>query len=378
MITSETVEHRETASSILIVDDNEMNRDLLSRRLLKQGHRVTAANDGKQAISMIGTGNFDMVLLDIMMPGVNGYQVLEYLKSNETLRHIPVIMISALDEMDSIIKCIEMGADDYLTKPFNPVLLRARVNACLEKKQWHDQEQRYREELLYYNSNLEEQVNKQVEQIAAAQLATIFAMSKLAESKDSETGGHLERLREYCKSIATYLSKQPAYRNTVNGEFVESIYAASPLHDIGKVGIPDRILMKPEKLDKDEWEIMKRHPIIGADTLRAVHQQYPDNTIIKVGIEIAECHHERWDGTGYPFQLKGEQIPIAARILALADVYDALASERRYKKSFTHNECRQFIIDGKNSHFDPKIVDAFLAVEEDFIAISERFKDEDS
>lgn len=360
---------------ILVVDDNDMNRDLLSRRLQQQDCLVSNAANGEEALQQIHEQNFDIILLDIMMPGINGFQVLEKLKASPELRHIPVIMISALDEMDSIVKCIEMGADDYLPKPFNPVLLKARVGASLEKKRLYDQEQVYRQQLEDYNLHLEERVQEQVEQISSAQLATIFAMSKLAESKDPDTGAHLERMREYCKAIALYLSKQPGHASVVDSSFVSSIYAASPLHDIGKVGIPDNILLKPGKLTEEEWEIMKQHPVIGANTLRAVHGQYPDNALIRTGIEIAECHHEKWDGSGYPYGLRENAIPLSARILALADVYDALTSERCYKDAFDHETCRQTIIESKNRHFDPVIVDAFLEIEDDFKKIRKEFRD---
>lgn len=361
---------------ILVVDDNEMNRDLLCRRLEQQHLRSMTADDGQQALDMLKQHDFDMILLDIMMPGINGYQVLDTIKADKNLRHIPVIMISALDEMDSIIRCIEAGADDYLPKPFNPTLLKARVNAGLDKKRWHDQEIALRRELEYQNQHLEERVSAQVKQIAAAELATIFALSKLSESKDPETGAHLERMREYCKVLAQQLSQQARFQSVINSEFITSIYAASPLHDIGKVGIPDHILMKPGKLDSEEWEIMKLHPVIGADTLRAVLNQFPNNPILQTGVEIAECHHERWDGSGYPHQLQGEDIPISARILALADVYDALTSQRCYKEAYSHARCRQLILEGKGSHFDPLIVEAYLEVENEFIRIRAEFQDE--
>jgi len=297
------------------------------------------------------------------------------MKGQKHLRHIPVIMISALDEMDSIIKCIELGADDYLTKPFNPVLLKARLNAGPNKKRWHDQEAVFRKELQYYNMNLEERVNKQVEQNAAAQLATIFAMSKLSESKDPDTGAHLERMREYCKILAQQLSRHPRLQNIVDSEFITRIYAASTPHDIGKLGIPDNILMKPGKLTSDEWDIMKQHHVIGNNKLREVLQQYPRNPILKAGVDIAEGHHERWDGNGYPHKLKGEDMPISARILALADVYDALTSQRCYKEAFDHEECQPLIIESKGSHFDPLIVDAYMEIEDEFIRIRAAFKD---
>jgi len=357
---------------ILVVDDNEANRDVLSRRLERQGHLIECACDGVEAISMTKSTEFDLILLDIMMPNLNGYEVLEAIKTNVQLRHIPIIMISALEEMDSIIKCVELGADDYLTKPFNRVLLKARVSSCLEKKRLHDIAEQRRQLLERQNVQLESRVGDQVRQILSTQLATILAMSKLAESKDPETGGHLDRMREYCRVVANWLATTEKHSWQVDERFVDNIYAASPLHDIGKVGIPDDILLKPGKLDSAEWEIMKTHCKIGANTLKAVDEKHPGNNFLKLGIEIAEAHHEKWDGTGYPFGLKGEQIPLSARIVALADVYDALTSKRCYKEPFTHECSREILLEGRGKHFDPDIVDAFLASEQQFISIRQR------
>ncbi len=362
-------------ASILVVDDNELNRDLLARRLKQQEFTVSTASDGQEAIDQMAQEKFDLVLLDIMMPNVNGYQVLEYMKGEQTLIHIPVIVISALDEMESIVRCIEMGADDYLTKPFNPVLLRARVTASLEKKRLHDLEEEYRLQLEDYNDELEKRVREQVNEIASTQLSTIFAMSKLAESKDPETGAHLDRMREYCRALAAHLSGREPFSDIINEDFIDGIYAASPLHDIGKVGIPDNILLKPDKLTDEEWHIMKQHPKIGADTLRAVHEKHPNNTFIQIGIEIAECHHEKWDGSGYPEGLTGEDIPLSARILTLADVYDAMTSERCYKEAFDHEKSRQLILDGSGKHFDPKVVEAFVEIEQEFVRIKQTFRE---
>lgn len=203
-------------------------------------------------------------------------------------------------------------------------------------------------------------------------------MSKLAESKDPDTGAHLDRMREYCKLIATYLATRDSHRDQIDETFIASIYAASPLHDIGKVGVPDHILLKPGKLTKDEWEIMKQHPTIGADTLRAVYAQHPDNALLRAGIEIAEGHHEKWDGSGYPYGISGTAIPLSARILALADVYDALTSERCYKKAFSHSRCRDIICEGEGRHFDPVIVSAFLETESEFVKIRSEFRDSES
>ena len=363
--------------SILVVDDNELNRNMLSRRLATQGYEVVTATDGLAAIELVRRQSFGAILLDIMMPRMDGYHVLNILKSDVSLKHIPVIMITAVDDVDSIVKCIEMGADDYLPKPFNPVILRARVGACLVKKRLHDQEERHRALLKVHNDQLERRVQDQVREISASQLATIFAMSKLAESKDPETGAHLERMREYCRTISQHLAAKQKYRDIIDDSFVDMIYAASPLHDIGKVGIPDSILLKRGKLSADEWQTMKTHCRLGAQTLRAVHAQHPGNAFIRMGIDIAQSHHERWDGSGYPLGLKGEAIPLAARILALGDVYDALTSKRCYKDAFSHEKSAAIIREGRGSHFDPADVDAFLEAEEVFVRTRCQFQDAD-
>ncbi len=361
--------------SVLVVDDNEMNRDMLSRRLQRQGYRVDVAVNGAHAVERVECGSYDLVLLDIMMPEMNGYQVLERLKADPKLRHIPVIMISALEEMESVVRCIELGAEDYVLKPFNPVLLKARVGASLEKKRLHDQEERYRDQIEKANTALEHRVREQVKEISEAQLGAIFAMSKLAESRDPETGEHLERMREYCRILSVALGKLPRYARVIDGRFVETIYAASPLHDVGKVGIPDGVLLKPGKLTEREWVIMRTHPMIGAQTLLQVNRQYPGNLLLQAGMQIAGGHHEKWDGGGYPFRLKGEEIPLVARILALGDVYDALTSKRCYKEAFTHDASREIIITQRGLHFDPEVVDAFLATENEFMKVREFFQD---
>jgi putative two-component system response regulator len=356
------------AAQILVVDDLEVNRDMLARRLRQLGHFAIAATSGREALELLHASPCDMVLLDLMMPEMDGYAVLRAIKSDPALLHLPVIMISANDEIENVIKCIESGAEDYLPKPFNPVLLRARVEASLQKKKIFDRE-------AHYQSELEQRVRAQVKEITSAQLAAIFAMSKLAESRDTETGAHLERMREYCRALARQLSKLAKYRKTLDAEFVEAIYAASPLHDIGKVGIPDQVLLKAGKLNLAEWEVMKTHALIGGATLRAVDAQHPGNLLIRMGIEIAEGHHEKWDGSGYPHALRGEAIPIAARILALADVYDALTSLRCYKKAFAHEEALHIIREGAGRHFDPEVVRAFLEIEAEFIRVRQCFKD---
>ena len=371
----ESIKTRTEPFSVLVVDDSEMNRDLLLRRLRKMGLHITEACNGAEALEALEQDEFDLVLLDIMMPVMDGYETLEKMKNNEKMQKIPVIMITALDDVESAVKCIDMGAVDYVTKPFNPILLQSRVTASLERKHLHDMEENRRIQIELNNKYLSDQVREKVLEISQSQLAAIFAMSKLAESRDPETGEHLERMREYCKVLSEQLSRMPKYRSIIDREFVDSIYAASPLHDIGKVGVEDSILLKPGKLTEEEWVQMKLHPAIGAETLREVDRQHPGNAFIQTGIEIAECHHEKWNGSGYPYGLSGETIPLSARILALGDVYDALTSKRCYKDAFSHEKSVKIILEGNGSHFDPDVVLAFQETELEFQRIRTEYID---
>lgn len=362
-------------ATVLVVDDNEINRDLLIRRLEKDGCQSLQAANGVEALRILREYSVDLILLDINMPVMDGYQVLDIIKNDPKLCHIPVIVITAYDETEGAVRCIEQGAEDYVGKPFNATLLRARVRASLEKKRLHDLQQQHKQQIEQHNLSLEGRVEQQLREISSAQLAAIFAMSKLAESKDPETGEHLERMREYCRVLSRELARLYKYRDVITQAFQDNIYAASPLHDIGKVGIPDNVLLKPGKLNEGEWVLMKQHTLIGGETLRAVDLQYPGNEFIRTGIDIAECHHEKWDGSGYPRGLEREQIPLSARILALGDVYDALTSKRCYKDKFSHEKSRSIIVEQAGSHFDPDVVEAFLNCEDEFTAIRDEFHD---
>lgn len=358
------------APILLLVDDDQMSRDLQRIHLKTLGCQFLQASNGMDALEHIARAHVDLVLLDVMMPDLDGYQVLDILKSKPSTRDIPVIMVTGEDDHISAVNCIKRGAEDYVHKPFDPVLLQARVNACLDKKKLHDLEHEYQ-------SSLERRVNDQVKMISEAQLAVIFAMSRLAESKDPETGAHLERMREYCRVIAITMGKLPKYASQISSAFIDDIYAASPLHDIGKVGVPDHILLKPGKLTKEEWPIMQSHATLGGETLRAVDRQFPGNAFIHLGIQIAEGHHEKWDGSGYPRGLQGAGIPLAARILALGDVYDALTSKRCYKPAFTHAVSREILLEQRGKHFDPDVIEAFESCEEEFIYIRQNLQDAD-
>jgi putative two-component system response regulator len=363
------------AGRILVADDDTLNSTLLTVSLEEEGYAVEAAADGQAALDRLHARPFDILLLDLLMPEVDGYQVLAHLKADPELRHLPVIVISAAEEQDSIVKCIELGAEDYLLKPFNRVMLKARVDASMEKKRLRDQEQVYRRQIEEYNLHLERRVQDQVAEIASAQLATILALAKLSESRDLETGRHLERVREYCKILLERLRQRPQYQALINSTYIDYLYLASMLHDIGKVGVPDIILLKSGRLTPEEYAVMKTHTRIGADTLKEVNRQFPGNNFIRIGIEVAESHHEKWDGSGYPHGLAGELIPLPGRVLALADVYDAMTSRRVYKDALSHEQSVAVIREERGRYFDPNVVDCFLEAQDEFLAIRARYED---
>ena len=357
----------ETAT-IMVVDDTPANLKLLEEILQGQGYRVLQFPRGDMALKAAAKNPPDLILLDIMMPEMNGFEVCQQLKADERLQDIPVLFISSLDDTESKLQAFSKGGVDYVTKPFQEAEVLARVKTHLEL-------QRVRRELQRYNLHLEDLVREKVQEIFDSQMATILAVSKLAEYRDDETGKHIERTRVFCKLVAEKLREHHRYAKSITDDFLRNIYNSAPLHDIGKVGIPDNILLKPGKLAQEEFEIMKTHTTIGAATLQAVQHRYPNNQFINMGVVLTRSHHEKWDGSGYPDGLVGEDIPLSGRIMALADVYDALRSKRPYKEAFTHEKAREIIAEGAGSHFDPGIVKAFLALENEFAAIRERMGD---
>ena len=347
-------------SRILIVDDSPEAIEMLSHALPRHCRRQ-AALSGEKALRLLETSQElpDLILLDVMMPGMDGFEVCRHLKNDDRLRGIPVIYLSALTDTGDKVKAFDQGGVDYIEKPFELEEVRSRVETHL--KLHHLQK-----EIEAYNVNLKQMVEEKVKEISESQTATIFALAKLAESRDTDTGDHLKRIQVFCRLIADTLSRHSKYQDRINADYIENLQKASPLHDIGKVGIRDAILLKPGKLSPEEFEEMKRHTVIGADTLKEVYHKYPGNYFIKIGIEIAQSHHEKWDGSGYPDGLCEEQIPLSARIMALADVYDALRSKRVYKEAFPHEKAREIILQGSGKHFDAQIVEAFTFHEQAF------------
>lgn len=348
---------------ILIVDDNETNLKVLNLILGKDGYEIHTTHSPEAVIDRLETFLPDLILLDINMPKISGYDLCREIKFIDKYKDIPIIFISALTDAEDIVKGFHMGAVDYVIKPFKSEEVRARIATHLQIKQ-------LQEELKGQNAALEIRVQEQVKEITKTQMETIFSLAKLAQSRDDDTGKHLERVQNYCWILASEIKGHSAFKDEVTDEFINNIKQASPLHDIGKVGISDNILLKPGKLTDEEFATMKTHTIIGYDTLQEVHSKFGQNAFIGMGMVIARSHHERYDGFGYPDKKKGQDIPLAARIMAIADVYDALRSKRVYKDAFSQEKAVSIILEGRGTQFDPDLVDAFERVAEKFNEIS--------
>lgn len=354
------------SGTILVVDDLPENAIIL-RHFLQPAHfRVDAVKSGEEALEYIAKTPPDVILLDLVMPGMSGFDVCRYLKNNPATRHIPVIIITGMADREANIRAVEAGADDFLLKPFDRVLLMARINTSLRTKKLQDA-------LLSYKQQLEQRVQERTREVEKTREVAVFSLARLAESRDTETGDHLDRMRRYVRLLGVEMRNWKRYEEFSNPRYVDELYLSSPLHDIGKVGIPDKILLKPGKLTPQEFDIMKTHTLIGGDTLRDADEEAETHSFLAIGRDIAYFHHERWDGSGYPYGLKGTDIPLCARIVALADVYDALSSRRPYKEPFSHEKSKDIILESAGSHFDPDVVQAFLNVEDGFIEIRERF-----
>ncbi|CAN7441362.1 two-component system response regulator [Pseudoduganella sp. LjRoot289] len=354
--------------TVLIVDDTPDNITLLSS-LLKDKYNTKVATNGATALQIVGSSNVDLVLLDVMMPDMDGYETCRRLKQDPRSADIPVLFLTAKSQPEDEALGLRLGAVDYLTKPISPPILFARVATHLKLKA---ASQALRAE----NVNLESLVQERTGQLSLMQDATIMAMATMAETRDNETGNHIRRTQNYVATLARKLQQHPRFKQELTDENITLLYKSAPLHDIGKVGIPDSILLKPGKLDQEEFEIMKQHAIRGRDTIRQVEEYIGgSNGFLTYAREIAHSHQEKWDGSGYPENLVGEEIPLSARLMAVADVYDALISPRIYKPPFSHSEAVAIMRDGRGSHFDPDILDAFIEIETRFAEIARQFND---
>ena len=328
---------------ILVADDNKIIVLALQSLLARDGYEVQTAWDGHQALEIVRQGEIRLVISDWEMPELSGIELCHAIRSEDLPGYVYLILLTSHDTLEEKVAGLSAGADDFIAKPYNAAELLARVHT-----------------------------GERIMSLETRDVA-IFALAKLAESRDPETGAHLERVQSYSRTLAQQLTRLEKFRKTVTAEFIRLIHLTSPLHDIGKVGIPDAVLLKPGRLNDREFNIMKTHSAIGASTLDAALRKFPGVPFLQMARDIAACHHERWDGTGYPAGIKGEEIPLCGRIVALADVYDALCSKRVYKAAFGHDITKSMIVNDRGTHFDPDVVDAFLAREAEFIAIHDRF-----
>jgi len=355
--------------TILVVDDTPENL-MLMQSLLRDHYKVKGANNGERALKIaMGEAPPDLILLDIMMPGMDGYDVCRQIKADPHAQHIPIIFLTAKAQAEDEAFGLSLGAVDYITKPISPPIVLARVRSQLALKASSDF-------LRDNNEYLEAEVVKRTREVSAIQDVTILAMASLAETRDSDTGNHIRRTQHYVRSLARKLSSHPKFKDYLTPATIAMLYKSAPLHDIGKVGIPDRILLKPGKLTPEEFEIMKTHTTLGRDAIAHAEQELgTDVAFLTMAKEIAYSHQEKWDGSGYPQGLAGDAIPISARLMAIADVYDALISRRVYKAAMPHAQAVEIIAMGKGRHFDPDMVDAFVDIQDHFNAVASTYQD---
>ncbi|MDD5223658.1 MAG: response regulator [bacterium] len=354
--------------SVIVVDDELDNLKVLTRILRTQGHRVRPISEGELALESARSDPPDLVILDIKMPGMNGYEVCREMKKDERLKDIPVLFLSGMGGIEDKVEGFRAGGVDYIIKPFQLEEVRARVETHLKIRQ-------LQVELEYKNHHLQDLVREQVRKITDAQMATIFALAKLADSRDPVTGRHIERVAALSWLLAAHLGATSLSHGGADSEYAEYISQASAMHDIGKVGVRDQVLLNPGPLTPEEFEEMKVHTTLGAGTLKAVMDKHPGNMFLNMGMEIALSHHEKWDGTGYPQGLSGNKIPFPARIVAVADVYDALCSRRAYRSALDHEQACAQVLDGSGKHFDPQVIVAFRKIKDEFRKIYEKMKE---
>lgn len=343
-------------TKIMIVDDDPAVQRMMRRILSRSGYHVSLADDGDEALKKIDAVAPDLILLDLSMPGPDGFEVASQLKSHIETHDIPVILVTGLTSVQNHVKAMDMGVDDFLSKTADPEEILARVRSHLKIKKLNDQ-------LKEYRASLERTVASRTLQLKDASLEIIWRLTAAAEYRDNETGAHIKRMSHYTARIAQ--------RMGLPAKSVEALLYGAPMHDIGKIGIPDTILLKPDKLTPQEWEIMRQHPTIGANILHGSKIGF-----VRMGATIALTHHERWDGSGYPQGLKGRQIPLAGRVAALADVFDALTSKRSYKDALSTDEANRIIRKARGAHFDPQVVDVFLSIQDEIRQIKDKYQDD--
>jgi len=358
--------------TILVVDDTPDNLTLMSG-LLRELYKVKVANHGERALKIAMTDDPpDLILLDIMMPEIDGYEVCRRLKQEPRTRNIPVIFLTAKTDVKDETLGLELGAVDYLTKPISPPIVLARVKTHLALKSASDF-------LRDKNDYLEQEVERRTREVVAIQDVTIHVVTSLAETRDNETGNHIRRTQFYIQALAEKLRDHPRFADYLNDRTIEMLFKSAPLHDVGKIGIPDRILLKPGRFTPEEFDLMKTHTTLGYNAIEIAEKRLGIKMdFLQTAKEIALSHQEKWDGSGYPQGLAGDAIPISARLMAVADVYDALISRRVYKEGMPHEAAIKIMQEGRGSHFDPDMLDALLDIQDEIRAIAGRYRDEDT
>lgn len=349
---------------ILVVDDT-IDNILVLREILLDEYTVIAASNGSDALAIASNDpKPDCILLDVLMPGMDGYEVCRRLKANDETRNIPVLFVTTLSDEEDESRGLELGAVDYITKPIRPAVVLSRIRNHLNLKEYQD--------------HLMDEVEKRTKEIVKMQDVTIYSLAALAETRDNELSGHFRRTQHVSEILAHDMTKHPSYLDFFRKISVDILCKSIPLHDVGKVGTPDHILFKPGRLTAEEFEVMKLHTVHGRDILQRAEDVLNHDSFLSLASDIAYTHHEKWDGSGYPQGLSGESIPISGRIMAVVDVYDALISNRVYKQPMPHSKAVEIILEGRGAHFDPTIVDIFMAHKEEIRKISLEFADCDS
>jgi putative two-component system response regulator len=354
-------------TKVMLIGDTPENHKVLANMLRQRSYKVYVFSCKETAFEAIHEIYPNIVIIDLNLPEMHCYELCRKIKADNTLSKIPIIFISSFNKIFYKLNAFKAGASDYICKPYHieEVLVRIELHIKIEIMQIV---------LEKYNNLLNKLVNDQNKEIAESQMTTIFALAKLSEARDDQTGRHIERIQIFCKLLAEYLKNTNKYKD-IDDDFINNIFHASPLHDIGKVGMSDKVLLKKSKLNSSEFNEMKKHTIFGANTLETIKKYYPNNQFINMGINIARFHHEKWDGSGYPDGIKKDEIPLCARIMALADVYDTLRSKRCYKSENSHNKTKNIIISEFEKHFDPEIVKAFIALEDKFIEVYDKYSE---
>ena len=340
--------------TIFLVDDDATNLAVGSDTLDKH-YDVLTFNSGARLLKTLEKTAPDLILLDLAMPEMDGYEVIKRVKNKPETAHVPVIFLTAKSDSESELEGLSLGAIDYIIKPFSPPLLLKRIEVHLLVES-------QKQELIHFNSNLQHMVDAKTKTVVELQNAVLKTMAELVECRDVITGGHIERTQKHLRVLLEALQKRDVYRKETDSWNLELVWQSAQLHDVGKIAIKDSILKKPGKLTDEEFEEVKAHPVFGAQVIEKIEESTTDKTFLEYAKVFALTHHEKWSGNGYPNGLKGEEIPLLGRIMAIVDVYDALVSERPYKKAFPHDEAVKIIVDGSGTHFDPALVDVFLDV----------------